>query len=150
MTSTPTPDQAQSAIKELAKLPVLGPALWLYARDPQRKFTFIADIDWRLLPPMVLDQCKLMSKQELPWAFFTWAFVDSTVDQRLRSSHPVIAPHEWHCGDIPWLIDVVAPFGDAAILAAQVAKEIAPGKDVSAWLHNAGGQPVLQVLNANG
>jgi len=52
-------DEARAA---LAKLPILGPALWLYARDPARKYMFLADIEVTLLPPILLDQCRLFSK----------------------------------------------------------------------------------------
>ncbi|MBA3772337.1 MAG: toxin-activating lysine-acyltransferase [Ramlibacter sp.] len=140
----------ESAKKELTKLPLLGPALWLYARDAQRRFTFIADIDWRLMPPLVLDQCRLFSKADMPWGFVTWAFVSDAVDQRLRSAVPVIAPHEWKSGDHPWLIDVVAPFGDVETVAREVADAIAPGKPVGAWLPNAAGQPQARELRSHG
>lgn len=131
----------ETAKRELTKLPLLGPALWLYARDAQRRFTFVADIDWRLMPPLVLDQCRLFSKSDMPWSFVTWAFVGDAADQRLRSAAPVIAPHEWKGGEHPWLIDVVAPFGDAEAVAREVAGAIAPGRPVGAWLPNAAGQP---------
>lgn len=153
MKTTRTPDQqAQlaTAKKELAKLPLLGPVTWLFARDPLRRFTFFADLDWRLLPPLVLDQCKLYTKAEMPWAFVTWARVSDGVDQRLRSTSPVIAPHEWRSGEHLWLIDVVAPFGGAQELAEQALKEIAPGEDASVWLTDAGGQPRLKNLGSNG
>jgi len=134
-------EKIESAKKELAKLPLLGPALWLYARDAQRRFTFLADIDWRLMPPLVLDQCRLYSKIEVPWAFVTWAFVSDAVDQRLRSTAPIIAPHEWKSGSNPWLIDVVAPFGDLESVAKEGAAAVAPDRGVSAWLFNMQGQP---------
>lgn len=149
MKATMTPEQIQSAQKELAKLPLLGPALWLFARDPQRKFTFVADIDWRLLPPLVLDQCRLFSKQDVPWAFFTWALVSDEVDARLRSAVPVIAPHEWRSGTKPWLIDVVMPFGRDDELLAQTAGIAAPGGSVSAWLPGDKGVPELRTITAS-
>jgi cytolysin-activating lysine-acyltransferase len=144
-TSTPpatpiTPTQLDAAKKELAKLPLLGPALWLYARDAQRRFTFVADIDWRLMPALVLDQCRLFSKEDLPWAFVTWAFVSDAVNERLRSTAPVIAPHEWKSGEHPWLIDVVAPFGDVQAAAKEVLAAVAPGKTGRAWLFDAQGR----------
>jgi len=148
--TTMSPEQIATAKKELAKLPILGPALWLYARDPQRRYTFLADMDWRLTPPMVLDQCRIFLKSELPWAFVTWAFVSDTVNERLRSTSPIIAPHEWKGGSHPWLIDVVAPFGEAEATAREVAKMIAPGKAVSAWLPGPGGQLTLQEVRADG
>lgn len=68
--------QLQEAKASLKKLPILGPALWLFARDERKKFTFIADQDWLVMPPIILDQCKLYMKDEIPWAFCTWAFVN--------------------------------------------------------------------------
>ena len=153
MNTSLTPEhvaQLESAKKELAKLPLLGPVTWLFARDPLRRFTFFADLDWRLLPPLVLDQCKLYTKADMPWAFVTWARVSDGVDQRLRSTSPVIAPHEWHNGEHLWLIDVVAPFGGAEELARQAIQEIAPGQSASAWLADTDGQARLKELRGNG
>lgn len=144
--NTLNPEQLKSAQAELAKLPLLGPALWLMARDAQRRFTFVADIDWRLLPPLVLDQCKLLTKQQIPWAFCSWALVSEPVDERLRTAGPVIAPHEWRSGSIPWLIDVIAPFGEAQALAQQVKREAGLQGPAHAWIHNAQGQPELVEL----
>jgi cytolysin-activating lysine-acyltransferase len=144
-----SPEQSaglDTAKKELAKLPLLGPAFWLFARDQRLRFTFIADLDWRLLPPLVLDQCRLYSKADMPWAFATWAFVSEAVNQRLRSSSPLIAPHEWRSGDLPWLIDVVAPFGDVEAVASEAAAQFAAGKKVSVWLPTPSGQPKLREL----
>lgn len=145
------PEQLASAKQELEKLPLLGPALWLFARDPMRRFTFIADLDWRLLPPLVLDQCKLYSREGIPWAFVTWARVSDAIDQRLRSAAPVVAPHEWRSGDKLWLIDVVAPFGDAAGIARQALHEMG-GTEPSAnvWLPGADGRAALTELRRGG
>ena len=145
-----TPEQIQSATQELSKLPLLGPALWLFARDPQRRFTFIADIDWRLMPPLVLDQCQLYKKQDLPWGFCTWANVSDAVDARLRSQAPLIAPHEWRSGENAWLVDVVAPFGDADALIQESISKFAPGKTVRAWLPGPAGTPVLREFAPHG
>lgn len=123
-----------SAKAALAKLPILGPALWLYARDPLRKFTFMADIDWILVPPVILDQCRLYTKDEIPFAFFTWAKVSDAVDQRLRSGVPRIAPHEWQSGEHLWLIDAVAPFGQLEEMIAELHKTQFPGQKISALL----------------
>ncbi len=54
-----TAAEIELATKELAKLPLLGPVLWLYARDPQRKYTFVADMDFRL-PSLVKFQSAQM------------------------------------------------------------------------------------------
>lgn len=143
-TTAPTEQQLESARRELTKLPLLGPVLWLYARDAQRRFTFVADMDWRLLPPLVLDQCRLYNKEGVPWAYFAWATVSAEVDQRLRSASPIIAPHEWHSGSIPWLIDLVMPFGEEPALIQEVIAQFAKGQKVSAWMPAPNGQMTVR------
>lgn len=124
-------EQAKDA---LAKLPILGPALWLYARDPVKKFMFLGDTDWAVLPPIVLDQCRLYTKAGLPYAFITWALVNDQIDARLRSAEPKIAPHEWKSGEHVWIIDAVAPFGQLEETLKELRETMFPGKKVSALL----------------
>ena len=72
---------------------------------------FIGDLQGLVLPPVILDQCRLYSKNGIPWAFITWAKVGDAINQRLSSGVAKLAPHEWHSGEHIWLIDTVAPFG---------------------------------------
>lgn len=133
-----TQSNLDEAKAELQKLPLLGPALWLFARDEVRRFTFVADIDWRLLPPLVLDQCQLLQKEGVPWAFCTWAWVNDSVHERLLRGDVRLAPHEWRQGAHPWLVDVVCPFGDLEEVSAQVCKTVAGDRRVMAWLATPG------------
>lgn len=126
-------EQAKSG---LAKLPILGPAMWLFGRDPVRKFTFIADMDWQLLPPVILEQCKLYTKNEIPVAFFTWAFVNDEIDQRLRAGIPRLAPHEWKSGSHLWLIDIVSPFTAADETLKLLLSQELSGQSANALLPN--------------
>lgn len=136
-------ERAQGA---LAKLPILGPALWLYARDPGKKFMFLGDIDWAVLPPIVLDQCKLYTKGGLPYAFLTWAWVNDTVSTRLKCEQPRLAPHEWKCGDEVWIMDAVAPFGQLQeTLLALRTTELA-GRQVNALLPDPAQSGALQAV----
>lgn len=136
--------QLQEAKASLKKLPMLGPALWLFARDERKKFTFIADQDWLVMPPLILDQCKLYMKDEIPWAFCTWAFVSDQVDERLSSSIPKIAPHEWKSGEHLWLIDVVAPFGGADEIITDLQKTNFAGKAFKALTPQPDGSFVVE------
>ena len=122
------PEQLQEAKSALKKLPMLGPALWLFARDERKKYTFLADQDWLVMPPLILDQCKLYMKDEIPWAFCTWAFVSDQVNERLESALPRIAPHEWKSGEHLWLVDLVAPFGGGEEIIEDLRKTTFAGK----------------------
>lgn len=103
----------EQARDSLAKLPLLGPVMWLYSTAPDKKFMFMGDMQGALLPPVVLDQCRLYTKNGIPWAFISWARVSEAVHQRLSSGVARLAPHEWRSGEHLWLIDTVAPFGGA-------------------------------------
>ena len=122
--------EIRPAAYQLAKLPILGPALWLYARDAEKKYLFLADIDARLMPPLVLDQCKIWLRERIPWAFITWARVNDEVNQRLASGIGRLAPHEWNGGPHVWLVDVVSPFGKADALIEELKKKELAGVEV--------------------
>ncbi|MDD4950696.1 toxin-activating lysine-acyltransferase [Sulfuricurvum sp.] len=128
----------------LSKLPILGPALWLYAKDPIRKFRFLAEIDWTVFPPIILDQCRLYTRNQIPFAFITWALVSDDVQKRLLSGEPKIAPHEWQSGSNIWLIDVITPFGqtDETLLEATA---LFPGQKVHAFVPMPGMNPPIQI-----
>jgi cytolysin-activating lysine-acyltransferase len=68
------------------------------------------------------------------------------VHERLRSSAPVIAPHEWQSGQHPWLIDVVAPFGDADTVAAEACAQFAAGRTVHAWMPSSSNTSALRTF----
>lgn len=102
------------------------------SRDPVKKFMFIGDTDWAVLPPIVLDQCRLYTKSGLPYAFVTWAFVNDQVDMRLRSDMPKISPHEWKSGEHVWIIDAVAPFGQLEETLKELRETMFAGKKVNA------------------
>lgn len=129
----------------LSKLPILGPALWLYAHDPIKKFMFVGDLDWAVLPPVVLDQCRLYTKNGLPYAFVTWALVNDAVAERLRSAQSKIAPHEWKSGEAVWIIDAVAPFGQLEETLKDLRETIFPGRPVCAMLPDAAKQGAMTV-----
>jgi len=133
-TSGQTNPELEAAKDSLSKLPILGPAVWLYARDPLKKHTFFADIDVTLLPPVILDQCRLYTKENIPYAFFTWAKVSDEVDKRLRGGEPRIAPHEWQSGEHLWMIDMVAPFGGLDEMFDELRKEQLAGQKISALI----------------
>lgn len=135
----------QQAQQALAKLPILGPALWLYAKDPLRKYTFIADTDWSVMPPIIVDQCRLYSRSQIPFAFVTWAKVSEEVHQRLLLGQPKIAPHEWQSGSYVWLMDIVAPFGHLEE-TIQESLSLFPNQRVHGFVPNLGSNPPVKIM----
>lgn len=103
---------------------LLGQIVSLCSLSLQHKHLFLADLDWRLSPPLILGQCRLLRRKGRPFAFVSWAFVTKEVAKRLEGLPGRIQPDEWNCGSQLAFIDVVAPFGEADICMQEVSKHL--------------------------
>lgn len=128
-----------NAKDELAKLPLLGPVVWLMGRDALRREAQLGELELRLMPPLVLDQLQIVTRFDVPWGFSTWAYVSDEVHLRLSSLEARIAPHEWRSGSIPWLIEVCAPFGGTEDVAQSALAAMKVQQPVNAWMPGADG-----------
>ncbi len=95
----------------LKRLPALGPVLMLYLQSPHRRFQFISDLEWLLLPPMISGQCKLYMQKDYPISFVSWAFLSDAAQRHLLQNGGRLRPEDWQSGDHLWIIDIAAPFG---------------------------------------
>ncbi len=128
--NTPPEHALQQAKQLLGKLPVIGPVLWLYMNAPDHKHLFVSDLEWQLLPPVTLNQCKLFMQGQTPLAFASWAYVSDEVQQRLLAGQNRLAPADWHSGENLWLIDTVAPFGGVKELVQDLRNNQFAGKSI--------------------
>lgn len=113
-------------------------AVWLMMASPKHRHLFVADLQWRLIPPLMLRQFRLFQKDGKPTALATWAMVSDEVAARLGGtdgggtsgeggtprSDLRLKPAEWRSGTMPILVDVVAPFGNAEAVAKFVRETV--------------------------
>lgn len=118
---------AQS-LKVLQRLPAVGPVIMLYLQSSHRRYQFIGDLEWLLIPPLVLGQCKLYMKKEYPISYISWAFLDEEAEKRLLQNGGKLRPDDWNCGDRLWIIDIVAPFGGVENMLRDIQKNEFPGQ----------------------
>ncbi|RUA00255.1 MAG: toxin-activating lysine-acyltransferase [Deltaproteobacteria bacterium] len=114
----------------LKRLPDIGPVLMLYMQSGHRKFNFISDLEWLLLPPLMLKQCKLYTEKGFPISYISWAFLNETVEKRLIKNCGRLSPEDWESGSRLWLIDVVAPFGGVERMLADIRFNLFPDRPV--------------------
>ena len=117
--------------KVIGKLPLLGPVSWLYMNDKGHRHLFVTDLEWLVLPPLVLNQCKLYVKGDAPVAYASWAFVSDVVAQRLASGNNRLAPGEWKSGENLWVLDICAPFGGVVELVKDLKENVHKGKQIN-------------------
>ena len=106
-----TADAASRAATHPPADAVLGQVVWLMMNMPQYRHVFLADLEWMVLPPILLNQYRLFRVGERVVAFAAWAYLSEAVEARLQGPNPRLAPSEWKSGDRLWLIDLHAPFG---------------------------------------
>jgi cytolysin-activating lysine-acyltransferase len=105
---------------------VLGEAVSLMAGMSKYQHLTVADIRARVLPPIVLGQCKIFRHKGFPVAFVSWALVSEEIEKCLaavQNAHP--APRDWRSGDRLYFVDLISPKGNADEIKEAVRKELA-------------------------
>jgi hemolysin-activating ACP:hemolysin acyltransferase len=90
-------------------------AVSLFMRSPAHRHYTLADLEWCLIPALVLNQfmaaeARLPNGQAMPTAIVLWARVSAEIDARLSAAprYPIrLHPNEWQSGDVIWIIDAL-------------------------------------------
>ncbi|WP_247596901.1 toxin-activating lysine-acyltransferase [Hydrogenophaga sp. PAMC20947] len=123
------------ASKMFHKLPLLGPVTWLMMQQAHTRHTLLSELEWRVIPALMLDQAKLYMRDESPLAYVSWARLSPEAAQRYRTLPHQLSFNDWNSGNETWLVDVITPFGGLAkvmeelrkgVLAGQAVQQLAP------------------------
>ena len=118
---------------------ILGHVAWLMINSPTHKHLFLADMEWLVLPPVLLKQFRIFRRRRVPVAYVSWAFLNDEAAVRLRGGARRLRPGDWKSGEDLWLIDVVAPFGGAEALVKELKEKVFAGRTVKTLQPAAGG-----------
>ncbi|MBF0268902.1 MAG: toxin-activating lysine-acyltransferase [Alphaproteobacteria bacterium] len=135
--TTPTPLRQPSGPAE-----VLGDVVWLMTQSPNHKHLFIADLEWLVLPPVMLRQFRLVRGKDKPQAFVTWAMLNEEAEQRLMAGHTRLRPSDWNAGDRAWIVDLVAPFGGQEAVLKEIKQRLFADKPLKLLQPGKDGKPV--------
>jgi cytolysin-activating lysine-acyltransferase len=111
--------QAQPAPKTVSQ--VLGEITWLMTQSPRHKAIPLGDLEWLLMPAILLRQFRIFYKGEQPVGVALWALADDLVAKRIDANDKRLTAVEWKSGTNMRIIDIVAPFGGEAEMRGQVA-----------------------------
>jgi len=109
---------AEPASKTVAQ--VLGEITWLMTQSPRHKSILLGDLEWLLMPAILLQQFRIFYKGEQPVGVAVWALVDDLVAKRIDANDKRLSAVEWKSGTNMRVVDVVAPFGGEAEMREQV------------------------------
>jgi cytolysin-activating lysine-acyltransferase len=104
--------QTASPSKTVAQ--VLGEITWLMTQSPRHKSVPLGDLEWLLMPAILLRQFRIFYSGEQPVGAALWALADDLVAKRIDAGDKRLAAVEWKSGSNMRIIDIVAPFGGEA------------------------------------
>ncbi len=100
---------------------VIGTVSLLMTQSPAHRHMFMADLEWLVIPPVMLRQFRIFkNNNNQPVGFVTWASLNEEVSARLKSGVIKLAPGEWKSGDKVYIIDVIS----SAPIHKQIVKEL--------------------------
>lgn len=134
----PAPDAPRDDMTRL-----LGQIVSLMGQSPSHRHIFLADLEWLVLPPLTKRQVRIWRRRTergaAPVVYASWAMVTEEVEQRLLQGQHRLRPEEWDGGNIPWLIDLVAPYGGGDAALNELVEQTFGGKAIKALVPTRGG-----------
>ena len=113
----------QSDTKNITIGEVFGEAVWLMSQSARHRHNFfLADLEWLLVPPIAHNQFRMFKADGKPFGMAFWAHFSEEVEARFSKGNIKLKSDEWNCGNRIWLIDLVAPFGHANKILADLQK----------------------------
>jgi cytolysin-activating lysine-acyltransferase len=112
------PGQTAPPPKTVAQ--VLGEIAWLMTQSPRHKAVPLGDLEWLLMPALLLRQFRIFYSGEQPVGVALWALADDLVAKRIDAGDKRLAAVEWKGGSNLRIIDIVAPFGGEAEMYSKV------------------------------
>jgi cytolysin-activating lysine-acyltransferase len=108
----------ETAPKTVAQ--VMGEITWLMTQSPRHKAMALGDLEWLVMPAILLRQFRIFYKGEQPVGVALWALVDDLVAKRIDAGDRRLTAVEWKSGTAMRIVDIVAPFGGEAEMRAQL------------------------------
>jgi cytolysin-activating lysine-acyltransferase len=98
------PDSAPHTVSHM-----FGEIVWLMSQSAAHKHFAIADLEWMVMPALLLNQYRLFHHEGRPIGAALWAFLSEEAEARLSLNPVRLRPDEWKSGDRCWLVDLIAP-----------------------------------------
>jgi cytolysin-activating lysine-acyltransferase len=119
-------DHAAAAAREPDALPpktvsqVLGEITWLMTQSPRHKAIPLGDLEWLVMPAILLRQFRIFYKDEQPVGVVLWALADDLVAKRIDAGDHRLSAVEWKSGSDMRIVELVAPFGGEAEIRGSI------------------------------
>ena len=130
----------EQAQRVMSKLPLLGAVSWLMMQQSATRHTLLSELEWRVMPALVLDQAKLFMRESAPVAYVSWARLSDEAAMRYQQAPHHLMASDWKSGEQIWIVDLCAPFGGMQELMRDLREIVFPGQEVHQFALTGDGQ----------
>lgn len=120
----------KQAQRVAGKLPLLGAVGWLMMQQTATRHTLLSELEWRVMPALVLEQAKLYIREDSPIAYVSWATLSEPVAQRYAAAPHQLTASDWQSGDQVWIVDLFVPFGGAQEVMNDLRNNVFAGREI--------------------
>jgi cytolysin-activating lysine-acyltransferase len=128
---------------------VLGEMVWLYSASELHRGWPIASIHQWLMPAIAHRQYRIYRRGKRPVGLVTWARMTAETETAYVRNTRSLKPEHWVGGDRNWVIDFIAPFGDARRIANDLRRNVFPN-EVGRFLRVRKGDDTLRIFYIHG
>jgi len=75
---------------------MLGEMVWLLTMSPTHKHFALGDLEWLIMPPLMLQQFRIYYDGQTPVALALWAYLSEDAEKKLNAGSTRLRPDEWH------------------------------------------------------
>jgi len=103
---------------------MLGEIVWIMTQSPGHKHFSLGDLEWMVMPALLLEQYRIFRNGTQPLGVALWAYLSPEAEEKLKSGTGRLRPDEWAvgmkldpedgvthgAGGALWLVDLICPF----------------------------------------
>jgi cytolysin-activating lysine-acyltransferase len=130
----------EQAQRVMSKIPLLGAVSWLMMQQSATRHTLLSELEWRVMPALVLDQAKLFMRESAPIAYVSWARLSDDVAKRYQQAPHHLSASDWKSGDQIWIVDLCTPFGGMQEVMKDLRESVFAGQEIHQFTLGGDGQ----------
>ena len=130
----------QQAQHVMSKIPLLGAVGWLMMQQSATRHTLLSELEWRVMPALILDQAKLFMRDNAPVAYVSWAKLSDDVAKRYQQAPHQLSASDWKSGEQIWIVDLCAPFGGMQEVMKDLRESVFVGQEIHQFTLGGDGQ----------
>jgi cytolysin-activating lysine-acyltransferase len=107
---------------------ILGEIVWLLGYSDLHRDWPIGSIRQWVLPAIEYNQFRVYRRHGKPQGYVSWAWMSKACEEAYITHTPSLNAEDWQSGSRGWIIDFVAPFGDAKAMVRDLRHNIFPNQ----------------------